>query len=264
MALRYGADRAATDVTRVLRIPGFANRKYAEPYMVTAERISNRVCRPSDFRIERLHNAVIAQNAVNRAKQTPSSISNSQSERDWQEVCRRLERGDNPADVQGWLEQSRQDKSNPRYYAELTVRRAEKHVEIQQFKKENIMEKHYIEGNTYEVKDDLIKLGCQWDAERKQWYAPDAEIAAQAQAIIDKTPDHEHSEKRYYLMGNSLAVRKELKELGCHGTPKENSGMPQARQSQVAHKPLSTRLRKRNIRANAFTLPANRTPSKTS
>jgi hypothetical protein len=51
MALEHGADRAATDVTRVLRIPGFNNHKYVPPYRVTAEKLSFVTYTLSDFRI---------------------------------------------------------------------------------------------------------------------------------------------------------------------------------------------------------------------
>jgi len=36
-ARQTGADRAATDCARVLRLPGFYNHKYGEPYLVRLE-----------------------------------------------------------------------------------------------------------------------------------------------------------------------------------------------------------------------------------
>ena len=57
-----------------------------------------------------------------RAQQGPSRIS--QSERDWAETLDRLQHGESPAAVQAWLEQKRQDKSDPAYYGALTVRKA--------------------------------------------------------------------------------------------------------------------------------------------
>src|SRR5437867_5570671 len=50
MAAAHGADRAATDVTRVLRIPNLYNQKYAPPYKASAEKLSAAVYRPADFR----------------------------------------------------------------------------------------------------------------------------------------------------------------------------------------------------------------------
>src|SRR5438034_3253032 len=52
MATAHGADRAATDVTRVLRIPDLQNRKYDPPFKVIAEKLSATVYSPADFRIE--------------------------------------------------------------------------------------------------------------------------------------------------------------------------------------------------------------------
>jgi RepB DNA-primase from phage plasmid len=43
MARKFGADPAATDTARVLRLPGFLNRKYAEEVVVRAERYSDRI-----------------------------------------------------------------------------------------------------------------------------------------------------------------------------------------------------------------------------
>jgi len=46
----------------------------------------------------------------------------------------------------------------------------------------------YIEGNTYPVKDQLKQLGCKWDGDRRAWYAPTAEIATAARAIVGPHP----------------------------------------------------------------------------
>jgi hypothetical protein len=122
MAAWHRADRAATDVARVLRIPGLYNRKYDTPFEVTAEKTAEGTYRPPDFRIDL--NATIevaSRSSVQRSSQ-PCGIS--QSERDWAETLRRLSRGENPAFVQAFLEQKRQDKHDPHYYAERTVSRA--------------------------------------------------------------------------------------------------------------------------------------------
>ena len=49
----------------------------------------------------------------------------SQSERDWVDTLRRLGRGEDPAAVRAALEQKRQDKYAPNYYADRTVTRAQ-------------------------------------------------------------------------------------------------------------------------------------------
>lgn len=122
MALECGADRAATDVTRVLRIPGFYNHKYDPPYQVTAEKISSFTYTLSDFRIESAQELNSRTHSGHSVRSSSGLLS--QSERDWAETLRRLEQGESPSAVQSWLEEKRQDKSNPAYYAALTVRKA--------------------------------------------------------------------------------------------------------------------------------------------
>ena len=125
MATAHGADRAATDVTRVLRIPGLKNQKYDPPFQVSAEKLSAAVYSPADFRVEPRTEwlpETPAAIARPRSQQGPCRIS--QSERDWAETLGRLQQGENPAAVQEWLERKRQDKHDPGYYAALTVRKA--------------------------------------------------------------------------------------------------------------------------------------------
>jgi len=223
MAVRYGADRAATDVTRVLRIPGFTNQKYDTPYLVTAEKLSDQVYRPSDFRIERLyeHRPIPEQNPVNHTF-SKSTGGNSQSERDWFETCRRIERGDNPGDVRNWLEQTRHDKSNPKYYAALTVSRALTHCAAKnkpsknsRQEKESIVdnnvntEKEYVIGHAPAgMGKELGKngLGLKW-SEDTGWHTADPEKAKAAHAkILEQQP-------RYYLEGNTYAVKDMIAQI---------------------------------------------------
>jgi RepB DNA-primase from phage plasmid len=51
MARKFGGDPAATDSTRVLRLPGFVNRKYDAEFTVTAEIRDERRHTPHDFRL---------------------------------------------------------------------------------------------------------------------------------------------------------------------------------------------------------------------
>jgi len=131
MAIEYNADRAATDVTRVLRIPGFYNYKYDPPFQVTAQQLSSNPRRIEDFNIPYLPKLQPISQAV-ECRQHSHAYANhtSQSERDWAETLRRLERGELPALVQAWLENSRPDKNNPAYYAALTVKKALDVLEI--------------------------------------------------------------------------------------------------------------------------------------
>lgn len=123
MASAEGADRAATDVTRVLRIPGFTNRKYEPPYDVSAQRLSEAIYSPQDFRID--PQAEVSPQARTLSVRTPPLRGGvSQSERDWAETLFRLERNENPDSVREWLKHKRPDKPNPDFYAALTVRKA--------------------------------------------------------------------------------------------------------------------------------------------
>jgi len=51
MAREFHADLAATDSTRVLRLPTFVNRKYADEHIVTARRQATATYRLEDFRL---------------------------------------------------------------------------------------------------------------------------------------------------------------------------------------------------------------------
>ena len=128
MATAHGADRAATDVTRVLRIPGLRNRKYKPPCEVTAQKLSEKIRVPSDFQIEPQAQLLLpAPNGFCRTRSRPGPVS--QSERDWAETLHRLHQGESPAAVQAWLELKRQDKANPAFYAALTVGKAIRELE---------------------------------------------------------------------------------------------------------------------------------------
>src|SRR5439155_8995662 len=97
MAAAHGADRAATDVTRVLRIPGLKNQKYDPPFEVSAEKLSAAVYSPADFRVEPWTEwlpETPAAIARPRARQGPCRIS--QSERDWAETLDRPQHGKDP------------------------------------------------------------------------------------------------------------------------------------------------------------------------
>src|SRR5208283_4718449 len=52
LANKFGGDLAATDSTRVLRLPGFANRKVSEEFIVQARQESDAVYTLRDFTID--------------------------------------------------------------------------------------------------------------------------------------------------------------------------------------------------------------------
>jgi len=137
MAIDIGADRAATDVSRVLRLPSFWNRKqgrepntvdivftrdHAVPYDALAHRM--------DIVPLEAHRSPVRGNkgfGGGKGRKEASGHSegeHSQSERDWYEVHRRLAMEYEPQEVVEWLENHRRDKRDPRYYAEYTVSKA--------------------------------------------------------------------------------------------------------------------------------------------
>ena len=51
LAIAFGGDPACTDCNRVLRIPGFLNRKYSPAHSVAVEYPSDAIAHPADFRL---------------------------------------------------------------------------------------------------------------------------------------------------------------------------------------------------------------------
>jgi hypothetical protein len=126
MARTFGADPAATDSTRVLRLPGFLNHKYENKFTVTAERLPDHVYRLRDFKlpIEHVGGLDPPSRSVQRNR-TNDGRPLSQSEYDWMYAKRSLARGDDPEQVIRNIAAYRsKDKSNPEYYARHTVEKA--------------------------------------------------------------------------------------------------------------------------------------------
>jgi RepB DNA-primase from phage plasmid len=121
-----GADIAATDCARVLRLPGFYNYKYAEPHLVRAESLARETYRPEHFpkiaSEERSGRDPQGDAAAKRVR-TPGQLS--QSERDWAFAKRSLARGESLSMIAAAIASYRRfDKHNPQYYGEQTVRKA--------------------------------------------------------------------------------------------------------------------------------------------
>ena len=128
MARRFGADPAATDSTRILRLPGFLNRKYEEDILVKAEERTDRVNHPLDFRIRIEH----VESSYEPARRVPAMRSSrdarplSQSEHDWAFAKRALARGAEPEEVIRSIVQFREgDKHDVLDYARRTVTKAQ-------------------------------------------------------------------------------------------------------------------------------------------
>lgn len=127
LASEFGGDPAATDISRVLRVPGFANRKYNEPFLVRAIQETDQIYHLRDFaayedspdaprRLEGDHGPTRRMPFGHR----------SQSEADWAYAKRALARGDPPEEIIRRIADYRaEDKADPIYYARRTVTKAQ-------------------------------------------------------------------------------------------------------------------------------------------
>ena len=127
MVSEFAGDPAATDSTRVLRLPGFANKKYDQDFYVQARLESTQTYHIRDFKVPidsqdapRLQNEETARN-----HRAPGSTL-TQSEHDWAYAKRALARGDDPDLVTQRIADYRSDdKPDPNYYARHTVIKAQ-------------------------------------------------------------------------------------------------------------------------------------------
>jgi hypothetical protein len=125
MANHFGGDLAATDATRVLRLPGFANRKLAIEFVVQVVQATDQIYSLKDFHVPQ-DSPEAPRNVGDSARSHPAPGHRSQSERDWAYAMRALSRGDNPETVIQRIADFRaDDKPNPEYYARLTVTKAQ-------------------------------------------------------------------------------------------------------------------------------------------
>ena len=127
IAREFDGDQAATDAARVLRVPGFMNKKYEDDFLVSAQRHSDRVYHARDFKLRTepvdsgYRQLRHSPPRPNRSEPRPIS----QSERDWAHVKSALASGADPEELIARLAHSRaNDKSDPQYYARLTVTKA--------------------------------------------------------------------------------------------------------------------------------------------
>jgi hypothetical protein len=119
LAIAFGGDPACTDCNRVLRIPGFLNRKYDPAHRVTVEYPCDSVWTPADFRLNvAAVDAMLFDHAIPPRKQ-PGKHSNSES--DWAWVSHELAHGKDAVKLTRELASRRSDKPSPLYYAQRTV-----------------------------------------------------------------------------------------------------------------------------------------------
>lgn len=125
MVREFGGDTAATDSTRVLRLPGFFNKKYENGHRIEAWQHSSQTYQQSDFKValgaSQELNPASSQKAI-AERGTPHQ--RTPSENDWAWVMRKLERGETLPVLVQKVADYRDDKPNPQYYARLTVTRA--------------------------------------------------------------------------------------------------------------------------------------------
>lgn len=123
MARECGGDPAATDATRVLRLPGFANKKYETNFFVEVRKESAQIYCLRDFKLNIDSQDSPGYSDHERAKRASSSRAIlSQSEHDWAFAKRALARGEPLEQVIRRIAQYRAGfKSNPLYYARHTV-----------------------------------------------------------------------------------------------------------------------------------------------
>lgn len=142
LAQRFGGDPAATDSTRVFRLPGFSNKKYPEDFQVTMSRgaPASQVYNAQDFKIHEQDRARPQQASGSPGQERPlTGEPESQSEKDWRYALRKLKAGEDPEqiirDMASYRGKGRYDKNDqtkliasakarPYYYAEQTVTKA--------------------------------------------------------------------------------------------------------------------------------------------
>lgn len=126
LANQFGGDTAATDISRVLRMPGFANRKYNEAFLVRAIQESDAIYHLRDFAVH--EDSPEAPRRLSEGQSPPRRMlfgHRSQSEADWAYAKRALTRGDNPEQIiQRIADYRAEDKADPLYYARHTVDKA--------------------------------------------------------------------------------------------------------------------------------------------
>jgi hypothetical protein len=123
MVREFGGDPAATDSTRVLRLPEFVNRKYATEHVVRARPGATQTYHLEDFRLRTDLHETPAQYRSHEARSHPAGEI-TQSERDWAFAKRALARGDDPEEIIRRIADYRGEEKHPSY-ARYTVEKAQ-------------------------------------------------------------------------------------------------------------------------------------------
>jgi RepB DNA-primase from phage plasmid len=129
MVREFDGDPAATDSTRVLRLPGFSNKKYEEDFYVQARTESMQTYHLRDFKLRiDSHDAPRHHQEEVGRKQLASSSTLSQSEHDWAYAKRALARGDDPEAIIRRIADFRGDQKHASY-ARRTVDNAKQELQ---------------------------------------------------------------------------------------------------------------------------------------
>ena len=123
MVREFGGDPAATDSTRVLRLPEFVNRKYETEHVVRAQPGATQTYHLEDFRLRTDLHETPAQYRPHEARSAPAGDI-TQSERDWAFAKRALARGDDPEEIIRRIADYRGEEKHPSY-ARYTVEKAQ-------------------------------------------------------------------------------------------------------------------------------------------
>ncbi len=124
MVQEFGGDPAATDSTRVLRLPNFANRKYETEHIVKAQQGATQTYHLEDFRLRTDAYEGRHESHQNYGPPRPPRGELSQSERDWAFAKRALARGDDPEEIIRRIADYRAEEKHPNY-ARYTVEKAQ-------------------------------------------------------------------------------------------------------------------------------------------
>jgi hypothetical protein len=119
LAIAFGGDPACTDCNRVLRVPGFLNRKYDPPYKVTVEYPDDSIWTPDQFQLDSV--TVDATRFACSSSSREQSLKHSPSESDWAWGLHELAHGKDAVTLTHELASYRSDKPNPLYYAQRTI-----------------------------------------------------------------------------------------------------------------------------------------------
>jgi hypothetical protein len=127
MVREFDGDPAATDSTRVLRLPSFANKKYDADFYVQARAESTQTYHLRDFKLQ-VDSQEAPRHHHEELSRKPIALGGtlSQSEHDWAYAKRALARGDDPEEIiRRIVDYRAHDKHDPEYYARHTVTKAQ-------------------------------------------------------------------------------------------------------------------------------------------